>query len=555
MEDDKVVFWLKPAAKCPGAEALLYDPANSEWVDLAADNQPCFKVTVGKTSKIKGRLVSFGRPKGRHDIVLPDRGFPWAEYCYFDVNLASHAIMLHDVSPRRGTRLFRHLPDQRGGYTLSTDELDNSLSVRSCVVLPNEQYTLTIRNMKFLLISVAMPHIQLQNFVATVPQGYKTMAATTYLPPETNKDEKGPSNSQTSPHLHSAHATIRHQFVKELGFGGEAHVNLYLNLQDGNHYAGKIIPLLKNGHKVSDQGQESDDGYADALKDNLIVYNYTQGWDTNHELRIFMPLYETTLRKLLPDSPKRASGDWRFRVDRMIKDVSSALEYIHAKDCFHRDIKPDNILVSGQSFCLTDFGMASFSTENRMTESLPVKRGHTWQYAAPEVLRKKGAETFAVDVFSFGVMILECLTDLPLVVTPGTSDTPGPSAAKDIAERTLDVHKQYRARLEQAWPAAVSMLSKAPSKRPGANRVYEDLLNSGGVPLASNVRPGDSGRELRSRKRRLASEQGIPAQGRRSDKMSWTAHIPERPAQWREREAKNAKRQRDRQADRRIRKN
>lgn len=92
------------------------------------------------------------------------------------------------------------------------------------------------------------------------------MAATTYLPPETNKDEKGPSNSQTSPHLHSAHATIRHQFVKELGFGGEAHVNLYLNLQDGNHYAGKIIPLLKNGHKVSDQGQESDDGYADALK-------------------------------------------------------------------------------------------------------------------------------------------------------------------------------------------------------------------------------------------------------------------------------------------------
>uniref|UniRef100_A0A8H7K4C7 non-specific serine/threonine protein kinase n=1 Tax=Bionectria ochroleuca TaxID=29856 RepID=A0A8H7K4C7_BIOOC len=355
-------------------------------------------------SKIEGRLVSFGRPQDRHDIVLPQRGFPWAEYCYFDVNLASHAIMLHDVSPRRGTRLFRHLPDQRGGYTLSTDELDNSLSVRSCVVLPNEQYTLTIRNMKFLLIPVERSPIELKNFVATVPESYKNMATTTYLPPETNKDKEGPSESQTSHRLHSAHATIRHQFVKELGSGGEAVVNQYINLQDGNYYAGKIISLLKNGDEVPDHGQNSDNGHADALKkrvseevralskmrhDNVIVYNYTQGWETNHELRIFMPLYGTTLRKLLPDSHKRASGDWRFRVDRMIKDISSALEYIHEKDCLHRDLKPDNILVSSQSFCLTDFGMASFSTGNRKTESLPVKRGHTWQYAAPEVLRKK----------------------------------------------------------------------------------------------------------------------------------------------------------------------
>uniref|UniRef100_A0A8H7K3D2 Uncharacterized protein n=1 Tax=Bionectria ochroleuca TaxID=29856 RepID=A0A8H7K3D2_BIOOC len=144
-------------------------------------------------------------------------------------------------------------------------------------------------------------------------------------------------------------------------------------------------------------------------------------------------------------------------------------------------------------------------------------------------------------------MILECLTDLPLVATPGTSDTPGPSAAKDTAERTLDVHKGYRERLEQAWPAAVSMLSDAPSKRPGANRIYEDLEKSGGVPQASNVSLGDSGRELRSHKRRLASEQGIPAQGPDPDAMSWTASLAERlaqrPADWRAREEKmqNAK--------------
>lgn len=144
MEDDKVVFWLKPAANSPGAEALLYDSANSEWVDLAP--------------------------------------------------------------------------------------------------------------------------IELKNFVATVPESYKNMATTTYLPPETNKDKEGPSESQTSHRLHSAHATIRHQFVKELGSGGEAVVNQYINLQDGNYYAGKIISLLKNGDEVPDHGQNSDNGHADALK-------------------------------------------------------------------------------------------------------------------------------------------------------------------------------------------------------------------------------------------------------------------------------------------------
>ncbi|CAH0046793.1 unnamed protein product [Clonostachys solani] len=530
MDDPSVALWLIPHADNT-AQDLLHDPVNSGLVDFSDDGQGRFKITFTKKSKIQGRLVSFGRPHERHDIVLPSKGFSSTEHCYFDVNPMSRAIMLHDVSKKRQTGLFHHVPEPEGGYKLSPDELNNPLSIRTCVVLPNQQYTFEIGKMKFLLIAPARSDMELRKFVDTVPKDYKTIRATTYAITETNKGTEGPSNPQTSPRLHSAHATIRHRPDHFLGSGGEAVVYQYLNLQDGNFYACKIISLSKDAPEVPGQGQKANEGYAAALKkrvaeevtalskmrhDNVISYNYTQGWDSNHELRIFMPRYETTLREMLPDYDRRTRSDWRLRVDRMISDVGSALKYIHGKGCFHRDIKPDNILANGQSFCVTDFGMARFPTS---TGPLPVNRGHTRQYAAPEVLRE-GRETSAVDIFSFGVMILECLAYLPLVASPGSHDTRG------VAERTLDVYPKYRLRLGLEWPEAESMISDRPARRPGASHIYKALLESGGVPMPGNARRGKSGREPRYPSRRLAPERRLGTPGTGEQKPATNARWP-----------------------------
>jgi serine/threonine protein kinase, bacterial len=111
----------------------------------------------------------------------------------------------------------------------------------------------------------------------------------------------------------------------------------------------------------------------------------------------------TLLHRFGPLTPPRAVA--------ILRQVASALDAAHAAGVMHRDVKPENILITSEDFAyLVDFGIAAATTDERLTQ-LGTTVG-TWKYMAPE--RFTNAElTYRADIYSLACVLHECLTGAP----------------------------------------------------------------------------------------------------------------------------------------------
>jgi serine/threonine-protein kinase len=104
----------------------------------------------------------------------------------------------------------------------------------------------------------------------------------------------------------------------------------------------------------------------------------------------------------------RAEG--RFdpsRAASIVAQVASALDAAHAVGLVHRDIKPDNVLLTASDFAyLVDFGIAHIGGETGLTSAGSAIG--SFAYMAPE--RFKGTTGPEADVYSLACLLYECLT-------------------------------------------------------------------------------------------------------------------------------------------------
>src|SRR5260370_9887884 len=117
---------------------------------------------------------------------------------------------------------------------------------------------------------------------------------------------------------------------------------------------------------------------------------------------------------------ERLAARGRFTPDEalpVVRQVLEGLEAAHGAGVLHRDLKPGNIMLTGDRAVIIDFGLAAAvpglgdPTQSLTATSLTATGAviGTLAYVAPEQL-EGGRSTMASDLYSLGVIIYEMLT-------------------------------------------------------------------------------------------------------------------------------------------------
>lgn len=147
------------------------------------------------------------------------------------------------------------------------------------------------------------------------------------------------------------------------------------------------------------------------------------------------------------------------RVVAVITQIASALDAAHAAGVMHRDVKPQNILVTADDFAyLVDFGIASATTDEKLTQ-LGTAVG-TWKYMAPE--RFSDAEvTYRADIYALACVLFECLTGAP----PYRADSAGMLVSAHMMD-PIPAPSQRRPDIPKAFDAVIARgMAKRPEDR------------------------------------------------------------------------------------------
>ena len=151
---------------------------------------------------------------------------------------------------------------------------------------------------------------------------------------------------------------------------------------------------------------------------------------------------------------------------RVLREIASALAYAHDHGIVHRDIKPDNVLVSGGSAMVTDFGVAkalskSSNVEQGSTTSLGIALG-TPAYMSPEQASADPAVDHRSDIYAFGVLAYELLTGQ----TPFAGRTPQGMLAAHVTEAPDLIQKRRSTVPPHFAMLVMRCLEKRPADRP-----------------------------------------------------------------------------------------
>ena len=196
----------------------------------------------------------------------------------------------------------------------------------------------------------------------------------------------------------------RYRVEKKIGNGAVANVYQGTDLQTNTTIA---IKQLMDTARQADEAQitrfERESNAMETLSHpNIVNVLDTIVSDGDH-LIVMEYVAGGSLKDLLDQQGKL---DINYAL-KIAHDIASAMIFVHDEDIIHRDIKPDNILISREGVArLTDFGMARFTYMSRLTMK-DVMLG-SMLYMAPEQF-KTGEAVKQSDIWGYGITLYEIM--------------------------------------------------------------------------------------------------------------------------------------------------
>ena len=292
----------------------------------------------------------------------------------------------------------------------------------------------------------------------------------------------------------------RYRITREIGRGGMATVYLAHDLKHSRDVALKVVrPELVATVGSGRFLREIE--IAAQLRHPHIVPLYDSGRvpvDANagDEHSRDETLYYVMPYEAGPSLRERLRREGRLSVDDtlvILRDVCDALAYAHQRGIVHRDIKPDNVLLSGRHALVADFGVARAATEATgigPSTGAGVMLG-TPAYMAPEQVAADTRVDHRADIYAVGVLAYELLTgrtpfgaDSPQDILaahltqppePITTRRPDlPLTVADLVMKCLEKNPAHRYQsademLEQLHSLAIATTPTEPARRPQAN--------------------------------------------------------------------------------------
>ncbi|MCD8325845.1 MAG: Stk1 family PASTA domain-containing Ser/Thr kinase [Lachnospiraceae bacterium] len=214
----------------------------------------------------------------------------------------------------------------------------------------------------------------------------------------------------------------RYEILEKIGTGGMSDVYKAMDQKLNRNVAVKVLKqeFSENANFVSKFLVEAQ-AAAGLMHPNIVnVYDVGEEDDIHY---IVMELVEgITLKKYIE---KKARLSYKEAVSIAIQ-VAMGIEAAHNNHIIHRDIKPQNIIISREGKVkVTDFGIAKAATSNTVTSNVM----GSVHYTSPEQARG-GYSDEKSDVYSLGITLFEMLTGR----VPFDGDTTVAIAIKHIQE-------------------------------------------------------------------------------------------------------------------------